>query len=82
MVSFITTWFLNTHSSQTVVLLDEADVFLEQRQLQQLERNALVSGIVTLLSNAEKYRLIVPVFLRVLEYYDGMLHVLFAPVRN
>ncbi|KAM0302826.1 hypothetical protein ACHAO8_011542 [Botrytis cinerea] len=39
-----------------VVLLDEADVFLEQRSLADLERNALVS-----------------VFLRVLEYYDGIL---------
>ncbi|KAI8626648.1 hypothetical protein F5Y19DRAFT_217040 [Xylariaceae sp. FL1651] len=39
-----------------VVLLDEADVFLEQRSLSNLERNALVS-----------------VFLRVLEYYDGIL---------
>ncbi|KAH7200987.1 hypothetical protein BKA60DRAFT_528147 [Fusarium oxysporum] len=39
-----------------VVLLDEADVFLEQRSLFNLERNALVS-----------------VFLRVLEYYDGIL---------
>lgn len=39
-----------------VVLLDEADVFLEQRTLEDLARNALVS-----------------VFLRVLEYYDGIL---------
>ncbi|KAI9662249.1 MAG: hypothetical protein M1821_008415 [Bathelium mastoideum] len=39
-----------------VVLLDEADVFLEQRSSASLERNALVS-----------------VFLRVLEYYDGIL---------
>lgn len=39
-----------------VVLLDEADVFLEQRTLTDLERNALVS-----------------VFLRVLEYYEGIL---------
>ena len=39
-----------------VVLLDEADVFLEQRSLADLSRNALVS-----------------VFLRVLEYYDGIL---------
>ncbi|KAI8955849.1 hypothetical protein F4801DRAFT_586532 [Xylaria longipes] len=39
-----------------VVLLDEADVFLEQRSLEDLERNALVS-----------------VFLRVLEYYEGIL---------
>ena len=39
-----------------VVLLDEADVFLEQRSLSDLGRNVLVS-----------------VFLRVLEYYDGIL---------
>ncbi|RFU72998.1 proteasome-activating nucleotidase [Trichoderma arundinaceum] len=39
-----------------VVLLDEADVFLEERTLTDLHRNALVS-----------------VFLRVLEYYDGIL---------
>ncbi|CAH0032599.1 unnamed protein product [Clonostachys rhizophaga] len=44
-----TTW-------KCVVLLDEADVFLEQRSLLTLERNALVS-----------------VFLRVLEYYNGIL---------
>lgn len=39
-----------------LVLLDEADVFLEERSLQDLQRNALVS-----------------VFLRALEYYDGIL---------
>lgn len=39
-----------------VVLLDEAEVFLQERSLQDINRNALVS-----------------VFLRVLEYYDGIL---------
>ncbi|KAL5450209.1 hypothetical protein PMIN05_000936 [Paraphaeosphaeria minitans] len=39
-----------------VVLLDEADVFLERRSLDDLQRNALVS-----------------VFLRVIEYYEGIL---------
>ncbi|KAK4175536.1 hypothetical protein QBC36DRAFT_22750 [Triangularia setosa] len=39
-----------------IVLLDEAEVFLEQRGLADMNRNALVS-----------------VFLRVLEYYDGIL---------
>jgi hypothetical protein len=38
------------------VLLDEADVFLEDRDMRDLNRNALVS-----------------VFLRALEYYDGIL---------
>ena len=39
-----------------VVLLDESDVFLEEREKTDLQRNALVS-----------------VFLRVLEYYEGIL---------
>jgi hypothetical protein len=39
-----------------VLLLDEADVFLEERSLTDLQRNSLVS-----------------VFLRVLEYYEGIL---------
>lgn len=39
-----------------VVLLDEAEVFLQTRDLEDLQRNALVS-----------------VFLRVLEYYEGIL---------
>ncbi|PMD60574.1 P-loop containing nucleoside triphosphate hydrolase protein [Hyaloscypha bicolor E] len=39
-----------------VLLLDEADVFLEERGIADLERNSLVS-----------------VFLRILEYYDGIL---------
>lgn len=41
---------------ECVVLLDEADVFLEERTLTDLQRNALVS-----------------VFLRVLEYYQGII---------
>ena len=39
-----------------VLLLDKADVFLEERSMSDLERNSLVS-----------------VFLRILEYYDGIL---------
>jgi hypothetical protein len=34
------TWKLKS----SVVLLDEADVFLERRQISDLQRNALVSG--------------------------------------
>ncbi|KAH0537656.1 hypothetical protein FGG08_005569 [Glutinoglossum americanum] len=41
---------------KAVLLLDEADVFLEQRTLNDLERNKLVS-----------------IFLRILEYYEGIL---------
>ncbi|KAH8678493.1 P-loop containing nucleoside triphosphate hydrolase protein [Xylariales sp. PMI_506] len=40
-----------TENYWKVVLLDEADVFLEQRSLMSLERNALVSGMLLLTSN-------------------------------
>ncbi|KAK4210669.1 P-loop containing nucleoside triphosphate hydrolase protein [Rhypophila decipiens] len=45
-----------TSTWRAVLLIDEADVFLEQRALHDLNRNAMVS-----------------VFLRVLEYYSGIL---------
>lgn len=45
-----------THSWGAILLLDEADVFLEQRRAQDIHRNSLVS-----------------VFLRLLEYYQGIL---------
>ena len=53
--------YLNTvlHLGKTwncVLLLDEADIFLEERSMADLKRNSLVS-----------------VFLRILEYYDGIL---------
>lgn len=45
-----------THAWGAVLLLDEADVFLEQRTIQDVHRNALVS-----------------IFLRLLEYFQGIL---------
>lgn len=45
-----------TSTWRAVLLIDEADVFLERRSLHDLHRNAMVS-----------------VFLRVLEYYSGIL---------
>lgn len=45
-----------TSTWRAVLLIDEADIFLEQRSLHDLHRNAMVS-----------------VFLRVLEYYSGIL---------
>ena len=44
------------HSWGAVLLLDEADVFLEKRTIQDIHRNALVS-----------------IFLRLLEYFQGLL---------
>ncbi|KAI8944711.1 hypothetical protein F4801DRAFT_570770 [Xylaria longipes] len=48
--------FTNAHRWGCVLLLDEAEVFLTKRNLQDLTRNAMVS-----------------VFLRVLEFYSGIL---------
>ena len=48
-----------------ILLLDEADVFLEQRSSHDLERNKLVS-----------------IFLRILEYYEGILFLTTNRVEN
>lgn len=55
-----------------MVLLDEADVFLEERSTVNLDRNALVSGEFDLAeSHCHNLILTFTVFLRMLEYYDG-----------
>ncbi|KAM5362071.1 hypothetical protein ACJZ2D_012738 [Fusarium nematophilum] len=55
-----------------VLLLDEADIFMEQRSASDLRRNQLVSakfsGLVTFSPNKSDI-----VFLRVVEYYNGVL---------
>ena len=43
---------------KAILLLDEADIFLQERDVQDVKRNALVS-----------------IFLRELEYFDGILFV-------
>ncbi|KAJ4390715.1 hypothetical protein N0V93_004313 [Gnomoniopsis smithogilvyi] len=48
-----------------ILLLDEADIFLEERSLHELERNKLVS-----------------IFLRVLEYYEGIMFLTTNRVRT
>lgn len=54
-----------------IVLIDEADVFLEQRSIHDLKRNSLVSCKLTGIRQREM--LISIVFLRTLEYYEGIL---------
>lgn len=59
-----------------ILLLDEADVFLSERVSSDLSRNALVSGTNELsLLPSSKYCFANPyiVFLRVLDYYSGIL---------
>lgn len=47
---------------KAILLLDEADIFLQERDVHDVKRNALVS-----------------IFLRELEYFDGILFVRFPP---
>lgn len=59
-----------------IILLDEADVFLEARRRNELLRNSLVSGTCirkrTILPRWTGL-MILAVFLRVLEYYEGIM---------
>ena len=64
--------FHQAHRWGCILLLDEADVFLARRNKTDLKRNALVSGD-TLLSPESTSSNIPAVFLRVLEYYAGIL---------
>ena len=57
-----------------MLLLDEADVFLEERSMADLQRNSLVAGDdTTILSCTKRATNMQLVFLRILEYYDGIL---------
>lgn len=56
-----------------VVLLDEADVFLEERSFTDQKRNAIISSILPKPLTRNIKTLTSTVFLRVLEYYDGIL---------
>ncbi|KAI9810741.1 MAG: hypothetical protein M1827_006079 [Pycnora praestabilis] len=56
-----------------VLLLDEADIFLAARTNSDLERNALVSGKPLIASDNVPKLTAFKVFLRVLEYYEGIL---------
>jgi ATPase family associated with various cellular activities (AAA) len=55
-----------------VLLLDEADVFLEQRDFSNLARNKIVSSKLSS-RQIHYYQLTRIVFLRMLEYYKGIL---------
>lgn len=56
-----------------VLLLDEADAFLETRSEDDLERNKRVAGRSTVRECTSEALLTNPVFLRLLEYYKGVL---------
>ncbi|KAF9771502.1 hypothetical protein IL306_010857 [Fusarium sp. DS 682] len=61
-----------------ILLIDEADVFLEARQTENFDRNSLVAGMsrtpfLKVISTFNNVNLITIVFLRTLEYYSGIL---------
>lgn len=56
-----------------ILLLDEADVFLGERTKEDLQRNALVAGEYTRHRSYTDTDHLVIVFLRVMEYYAGIL---------
>lgn len=74
----LSVWFKLAESWGAVLLLDEADVWLERRMIADLKRNVLVAGKSSpqynsgdvCIINANKYR---TVFLRCLEYYRGIM---------
>ncbi|KAH0537570.1 hypothetical protein FGG08_005636 [Glutinoglossum americanum] len=69
--------FQLAHKWGCVLLLDEADVFLQKRDKSDMKRNSLVSGQPTPLIDIPIIEKPTssphPVFLRVLEYYSGIL---------
>lgn len=79
-VSHLETVFELSRRWDAVLLIDEADVVLEARSYEDLERNAIVSGelcdgsIVLIIGIAHLLMIVWGlVFLRMLEYYRGIL---------
>lgn len=69
-------WFNLATKWEAILLIDEADVFLERRSLSDLARNSLVSGmspVFQLNFTNPKQVTYDAVFLRSMEYYNGML---------
>ncbi|KAJ4247113.1 hypothetical protein NW762_013251 [Fusarium torreyae] len=68
-------WFQLAEKWGAVMLIDEADVYLERRQVTDLKRNSLVAGrafpliSLRLRSGSDEFS----VFLRCIEYYRGVL---------
>ena len=70
--------FRLAHLWDCILLLDEANVFITQRERNDLQRNALVSGTFPYynappLKVCHRRANVIPVFLRMLEYYNGIL---------
>ena len=66
-------FFHQAHRWDAVVLLDKADVYLEARDSNDLERNSIVAGIYTPAPVLYSPQLTLTVFLRAMEYFQGIL---------
>jgi SpoVK/Ycf46/Vps4 family AAA+-type ATPase len=66
--------FKRARSWGAVLVIDEADIFMERRSTADLNRNSLVAGTSSQLSNCMVTQLTMCTgFLRALEFYDGIL---------
>lgn len=66
-------WFALAETWGAVMLIDEADVYLEERQSGDLQRNSLVSGESWMMVGTSANADIFLAFLRSMEYYRGIL---------
>ena len=72
----LSSWFRLAEFWKAIILIDEADVFLEERVPGDLRRNCLIAGMPQMtVSNHEgiRYTDRCQVFLRTMEYYSGIL---------
>lgn len=69
------TWFTLAAKWDAILLIDEADLFLERRREGDIDRNSLVTGklILFLLLCRCAFTRAPLVFLRTMEYYQGVL---------
>lgn len=66
-------FFRNANKWDAIVLLDEADVYLERRSVNELRRNSIVSSISNAFLVAYCALIFLVVFLRALDYFQGIL---------
>ena len=69
-------WFEMAASWDAIILIDEADVFLENRTVADLQRTVWYL-VRTKPNYAKSSQLIVAVFLRCMEYYTGILFLVY-----
>jgi SpoVK/Ycf46/Vps4 family AAA+-type ATPase len=67
------TFFRDANDWDAIVLLDEADIYLERRATNDLKRNSIVSGELCVTGICYQLLTKATVFLRALDYFQGIL---------